>query len=50
LGGETVIGNDAVIGGNAWITSSIPPKTKVIVVPPKLYYKENAESKNVNSE
>ena len=29
LGGLTVIGDDAVIGGNAWITSSIPPGTKV---------------------
>lgn len=27
--GATVIGDDAVIGGNAWITSSIPPGTKV---------------------
>ncbi|MEM1587009.1 MAG: serine O-acetyltransferase EpsC [Candidatus Bathyarchaeia archaeon] len=44
LGGETIIGSDAVIGGNAWITSSIPPGTKVIVAPPKLYYKNNVEN------
>jgi serine O-acetyltransferase len=29
LGGATIIGDGAVIGGNAWITSSIPPRTKV---------------------
>lgn len=29
LGGETVIGHDAVIGGNCFITSSVPPYTKV---------------------
>ncbi|MEM2091926.1 MAG: serine O-acetyltransferase EpsC [Candidatus Bathyarchaeia archaeon] len=49
LGGETVIGNDAVIGGNAWITSSIPAGTKVIVAPPKLYYKNSAENENIDS-
>ncbi|MEM3955653.1 MAG: serine O-acetyltransferase EpsC [Candidatus Bathyarchaeia archaeon] len=46
LGGETVIGNDAVIGGNAWITSSIPPGTKVIVAPPKLYYKNSVKDES----
>ncbi len=25
LGGETVIGHDSVIGGNVWLTSSVPP-------------------------
>ncbi len=29
LGGETVIGKGAVIGGNTWITSSVPPGAKV---------------------
>lgn len=33
LGGETVIGARSVIGGNVWITSSIPPDTKVIMEP-----------------
>ncbi|MEM1606632.1 MAG: serine O-acetyltransferase EpsC [Candidatus Bathyarchaeia archaeon] len=49
LGGETVIGDDAVIGGNAWITSSIPAGTKVIVAPPKLYYRNSAENENIDS-
>lgn len=47
LGGETIIGRDAVIGGNAWITSSVPPGTKVIVAPPKLYYKNSTEDENL---
>ncbi|MEM2961295.1 MAG: serine acetyltransferase, partial [Candidatus Bathyarchaeia archaeon] len=49
LGGETVIGDDAVIGGNAWITSSVPPGTKVIVAPPKLYYKNSNQIEDLNS-
>ncbi len=29
LGGGTVIGHDSVIGGNVWLTESVPPHTKV---------------------
>ncbi len=29
LGGETVIGQGSVIGGNVWITSSVPPGSKI---------------------
>jgi serine O-acetyltransferase len=29
LGGNTVIGRGAVVGGNAWITYSVPPRTRV---------------------
>jgi serine O-acetyltransferase len=29
LGGETVIGRGAVVGGNAWITYSVPPGIRV---------------------
>lgn len=36
LGTETVIGRGAVIGGNVWITSSIPPNTTVTIAAPKL--------------
>ena len=36
LGTETVIGRGAVIGGNVWITSSIPPGTTVTIASPKL--------------
>lgn len=31
LGGETVVGERAVIGGNVWITSSVPPDTEVFI-------------------
>jgi len=44
LGGETVIGAGSVIGGSVWITSSVPPGTKVFLTPPKLVYQ------NTNSE
>ncbi len=29
LGGETIIGHDSVIGGNAWLTQSVPPFSAV---------------------
>lgn len=29
LGGDTVIGKGSIIGGNTWITSSVPPGSKV---------------------
>lgn len=30
LGGDTVVGRGSVIGGNVWLTSSVPPYTKVL--------------------
>ncbi len=38
LGGDTVIGRGAVIGGNVWLTSSVPPGTKVILSRAQLAY------------
>lgn len=29
LGGETVVGDDSIIGGNVWLTHSVPPKSVV---------------------
>lgn len=29
LGGETVVGHDSIIGGNVWLTSSVPPRSVV---------------------
>ncbi len=40
LGGETVIGARCTIGGNVWITESVPPDTKVFLKKPELVYKE----------
>jgi serine O-acetyltransferase len=42
LGGETAIGRGSVIGGNVWITHSIPPYTKVTLETPKMIYQEAA--------
>jgi len=30
LGGETTIGDGSIIGGNVWLTRSVPPYTKVV--------------------
>ncbi len=38
LGGETVIGARSVVGGNIWITESVPPDTKVLLKRPELFY------------
>lgn len=43
LGGETVIGRESVIGGGAFITSSIPAKTRVSVTPPDLAIKQESK-------
>ena len=29
LGGETTIGHDSVVGGNVWLTRSVPPHSKI---------------------
>ncbi len=41
LGGETVIGEGSTIGGNAFITSSVPANTTVLMKNPELIYKEH---------
>jgi serine O-acetyltransferase len=41
LGGKTVIGHDAVVGSNVWLTRSISPFTTVTLEKPKL--RERAE-------
>ncbi len=38
LGGETTIGKGSVVGGNVWLTDSVPPNTKVIMETPRLVY------------
>ncbi len=39
LGGETTIGARSVIGGNVWLTESVPPDTRVVMESPRLIYK-----------
>jgi len=40
LGGQTAIGHDSIIGGNVWLTESVPPDTKVLIESPRLIYKD----------
>ena len=35
LGGQTVIGAGSVIGGNVWLTESVPPGSRVMANPPR---------------
>jgi serine O-acetyltransferase len=43
LGGDTVVGKGAVIGGNVWITRSIPPNANVTIEPPSLRIRHEEE-------
>ena len=38
LGGKTVIGTRSVIGGNIWLTESVPADTRVVLKRPELIY------------
>ncbi len=38
LGGDTIIGTRSVVGGNVWLTESIPSSTKVVMEAPRLIY------------
>lgn len=44
LGGNTVIGKGSIIGGNVWITESVPPGSKVVLVRPRTTHDSNLES------
>jgi serine O-acetyltransferase len=51
LGGNTVIGEGVVIGSNAFVTKSVPEKTKVSVKNPELQFKTSealSEHKNLD--
>ncbi len=39
LGGDTVIGARSVIGGSVWVTTSVPPDSKVFTKKPELIFK-----------
>jgi serine O-acetyltransferase len=47
LGGNTVIGEGVVIGSNAFITKSVPEKTRVSVKNPELQYKSDEKIQSV---
>ena len=42
LGGETVIGKGSVIGGNVWLTESVPCHSRVIAEPANLVVEPHA--------
>jgi serine O-acetyltransferase len=46
LGEEVLVGDDAVIGGNVWITDAVPSGTLVRIVPPKHSYVKRRDSGN----
>jgi serine O-acetyltransferase len=47
LGGETVIGARSTIGGNVWITESVPPDTKVYLKKPELIFSANGNRSSI---
>jgi len=44
LGGGTVIGKNSTIGGNVWITSSVPPNTRVSITSPEQTYSKRVRA------
>lgn len=45
LGGDTVIGEGAVVGGNVWLTRSVPAHTKVMNARPELVMDKKTDKK-----
>ncbi len=43
LGGKTVIGSGSVIGGNVWLTESVPPGSKVVAEPARHLVRQRVE-------
>lgn len=41
LGGNTVVGEGSIIGGNVWLTHSVPPRTKVTIEEPQFRIKQS---------
>jgi serine O-acetyltransferase len=50
LGGATVIGEGVVIGSNAFVTKSVPEKTRVSVKNPELQFKSDGRSPPAHAE
>lgn len=49
LGAEAVIGARSIIGGNVWLTESVPPDTKILLKRPELVYIGNGKKKSKKS-
>ncbi len=50
LGAEAVIGARSIIGGNVWLTESVPPDTKILLKRPELVYIGNGKKATNKSE
>lgn len=50
LGGETIIGKRSVVGGNVWLTRSVPRDTKVFIESPSLIYKYHETQEELSHE
>ena len=50
LGGDTRIGRGALIGGNVFITSSVPPLNQVTADPPNLKYRDRRPKRGRSDE
>jgi serine O-acetyltransferase len=48
LGGDTTIGKGSVIGGNVFLTASVPPHTQVSMEPGRLKYRERRKGKSAD--
>ena len=44
LGGDVVIGRGSVIGGNVWLTESVPPGSKVVSEPPRTLVRQRSDA------
>lgn len=44
LGGNTIIGHDAVVGSSVWLTQSVAPNTTVVLEKPKLKMRSDVEA------
>jgi serine O-acetyltransferase len=44
LGGDVVIGRGSVIGGNVWLTESVPPGSKVVSEPPRTLVRQRSDT------
>ncbi len=50
LGGETVVGEGSTIGGNVWLTHSVPPNSVVMIEEPALVVAEKARHRRNGAE
>lgn len=44
LGGNTIVGHDAVVGSNVWLTRSVTPHATIVMEPPRLKMKSDMQA------